>query len=105
MKKNAQTTKDPFENFIRSSKRSPNQLEGDRDRGCYNSFFQGFQNKNNIKLLSRNTSAGAVFAESYNRTIRDLLKRPVFEKGDGKWIDVLPTKANNIILEYIHRLS
>ena len=26
-----------------------------------------------------------------NRTIRDLLKRPVFEKGDGNWIDVLQT--------------
>ena len=29
--------------------------------------------------------------ESYNLTIRNLLKRPVFEKGDGNWIDVLPT--------------
>ena len=48
-------------------------------------------NKNNIKLYSRNTSYGAVFAERFNRTIRDLLKRPVFEKGDGNWIDVLPT--------------
>ena len=48
-------------------------------------------NKNNIKLYSRNSSYGAVFAERFNRTIRDLLKKPVFEKGDGNWIDVLPT--------------
>ena len=27
----------------------------------------------------------------FNRTIRDLLKRPVFEQGDAKWIDILPT--------------
>ena len=40
---------------------------------------------------------GAVFAERFNRTIRDLLKRPVFEKGEGNWIDVLPkvTKQYN----------
>ena len=48
-------------------------------------------NKNNIKLHSRNTFLGAVFAERFNRTIRDLLKRPVFEKRDANWIDILPT--------------
>ena len=57
-------------------------------------------NKNNIKLYSRNSSYGAVFAERFNKTIRDLLKRPVFEKVDGNWIDVLQTitkKYNNRI--------
>ena len=55
-------------------------------------------NKNNIKIYSRNTSLGAAFGERFNRTIRDLLKRPVFDKGYGNWIDVLPTitKQNNI---------
>ena len=32
-----------------------------------------------------------VFAERFNRTLRNLLKRPVFERGDANWIDVLPT--------------
>ena len=88
--KNAQTIKDSFENKIKSSKRSPNLLEGDRDRGFYNSFFQDFLNENNIKLYVRNTSYGAGCAERYNRTIRDLLKRLVFERSDANWIDVLP---------------
>ena len=48
-------------------------------------------NKNNIKLYSRNRSYGAVFAEIFNRTIRDLLKKIVFEQGDAKWVDILPT--------------
>ena len=48
-------------------------------------------NENNIKIYSRNTSLGAVFAERFTHTIRDLLKRPVFEKGEGKWVDILPT--------------
>ena len=95
--KNAQTIKDSFENILTSSKRSPNLIETDRGKEFYNNIFQEFLNKNNIKLYSRNSSYGAVFAERFNRTIRDLLKKPVFEKGDGNWIDVLPkiTKQYN----------
>ena len=88
--KNAQK-KDSFENIIINSKRKPNLIESDRGKEFYNNIFQDFLNKNNIKLYSRNSSYGAVFAERFNRTIRDLLKRPVFEKGDGNWIDVLPS--------------
>ena len=73
-----------------SSKRKPNLIESDRGKEVYNNIFQDFLNKTDIKLYSRNTSLGAVFAERFNRTIRDLLKRPVFEKGDGNWIDILP---------------
>ena len=89
--KNAQTIKDSFENILINSKRSPNLIETDRGKEFYNNIFQDFLNKNNIKLYSRNSLYGAVFAERFNRTIRDLLKKPVFEKGDGNWIDVLQT--------------
>ena len=89
--KNAQTIKDSFENILINSKRKPNLIETDRGKEFYNNIFQDFLNKNNIKLYSRNSSYGAVFAERFNRTIRDLLKRPVFEKGESNWIDVLPT--------------
>ena len=89
--KNAQQIKDSFENIIISSKRKPNFLEGDRDRRFYNNIFRHCLNKINIKLFSRNSSYGAVFAEHFNRTIRDLPKKIVFERGDAKWIDVLPT--------------
>ena len=95
--KNAITIKDSFENILISSKRRPNLIESDRDQGFYSNIFQDFLNKNDIKLYSRNTSYGADFAERFNRTIRDLLKKPVFEKGDAKWIDILPktTKQYN----------
>ena len=98
--RNALTIKDSFESNILSSKRSPNLIESDRGREVYNNIFQDFLNKNNIKLYSRNSSYGAVFAERFNRTIRDLLKRPVFEKGLGNWIDVLP----KITKQYINRI-
>ena len=87
----AQTIKDSFENILISSKRKPNLIETDRGEEFNNNIFQDFLNKNNIKLYSRNSSYGAVFAESFNRTIRDLLKKVVFDKGDANWIDVLQT--------------
>ena len=95
--KNAQTIKDSFENIIISSKRKPNLIESDRGKEFYNNIFQDFLNKNSIKLYSRKSSYGAVFAKRFNRTIRDLLKKIVFEQGDAKWIDVLPviTKQYN----------
>ena len=79
----AQTIKDSFENILINSKRKPNLVETDCGKEFYNNIFQDFLNKNDIKLYSRNTSLGAVFAEMFNRTIRDLLKRPVFERGDA----------------------
>ena len=90
-KKNALTIKDSFENILLSSKRKPNLIESDRGKEFYNNIFQDFLNNNDIKHYSRNSSYGAVFAERFNRTIRDLLKKIVFERGDANWIDVLPT--------------
>ena len=66
-------------------------IESDRDNELCNNIFQDFLNKNNYKLYSRNSSIGSVFAERFNRTIRDPLKQPAFEKGDSNWIDMLPT--------------
>ena len=89
--KNAQTIKDSFENVLINSKRKPTLIETDRGKEFYNNIFQSFLNNNNIKLYSRHSYLGAFFSERFNRTMRDLLKRPVFEKGDANWIDVLPT--------------
>ena len=60
-----------------------------------------------MKLYSRKTYLGAVFVERYNKTIRNFLKKPVFENGDGKWIDVLPTitKQYNIRIHTSTKLS
>ena len=74
-----------------SSKKSPNLIETNRGQEFNKNIFQDFLNKNIIKIYSRNTSVGAVFAEKFNRTIRDLLRKPVVERGDANWIDVLTT--------------
>ena len=94
---NAQTIKDSFEKILISSKRKPNLIESDRGKEFYNKVFQELPDNNNIKLYSRNKYLGAVFAERFNKSIRNLLKKPVFERGDGNWIDILSTitKQNN----------
>ena len=98
--KNSQTIKDSFENIFLTSKRKPNSIESDRGKEFYNNIFQDFLNKNNIKLYSRNTYLGAVFAERFYKSRRNLLKKPVFERGDGNWIDILST----ITKQYINRI-
>ena len=86
--RNAQTKKDCFETFLKKSKRKPILIESDRGKENYNNIFESFLDKNNIKHYSINSSLGAAFAEHFNRTIRDLLERPIFEKGYGNWIDI-----------------
>ena len=78
--KNAQTIKDSFEKILIGSKRKPNLIESDRGKEFYNNIFQDFLNKNNIEIYSRNSSFGAVFAERFNRSIRDLLKNLFLKK-------------------------
>ena len=53
-----------------------------------------------MTLYSRNTSPGAVFAERFIGTIRDLLKWIVFEQRGTKWIDVL----HKITKQYNNRI-
>ena len=60
-------------------------------KGILHFFFQNFINIKKIKHNSRNTIVGAVFAGRFNRSVKDLLKKLVFEKGENDWIDVLPT--------------
>ena len=78
--KNAQTTKVSFENIVMSSTRKPNLIETDRGKEFYNNIFQNFPYKNNINFFSSNSSLGAVFAERFNCTVGDLLKKVVFER-------------------------
>ena len=83
-----------------SSKRKPNLIETDRGKEFYNGIFQNFLKKSNIKPYSRNSSIGVVFAERLKKSMRNLLKKFVFERGDANWVDALPTitkQCNNRI--------
>ena len=84
--KYAQSITDAFSQVIKTSKRQPNLLKTDDEREYVNKIFKEFLNNRNIKRYSRNTALGALFAERFNRTIRNLLQKPVFLKGKADWL-------------------
>ena len=98
--KYSQTITNEFSNILTTSKRKPLKLESDRGTEFYNSIFQNFLKNKNIQLYSRFTDKGPSIAERVIRTVRNLLKKPVFEKGNADWISELPSvirKYNNTI--------
>ena len=64
-------------------------MKVDRSNETYEIICQTFLDNNKINNYYRNNSLGAVFAEEFNRTMRDLPTRPSFEKNDDDWIDGL----------------
>ena len=89
--KYAQSITDAFSQIIKTSRRKPNLLETDDGKEYVNKIFYEFLNKHNIKRYSRNTALRAVFAERLIRTIHNLLKKLVFEKGKADWLSELPS--------------
>ena len=98
--KYSQTITNEFSNILTNSKRKPLKIESDRGTEFYNSIFQNFLKSKNIQHYSRFTDKGPSIAERVIRTIRNLLKKPVFEKGKADWLSELPSvikKHNNTI--------
>ena len=78
-----------------SSKRRANFKESYGRKEFYIINFQIFFSNKSIKHYPRNTSLRAVFAERFHKNFRNLPKKPVFENGDGKWVDILSTKTKH----------
>ena len=98
--KYSQTITNEFSNIITTSKRKPLKIESDRGTEFYNSIFQNFLKSKSIHHYSRFTDKGPSIAERVIRTRRNLLKKPVFEKGNADWVSELPSvikKYNNTI--------
>ena len=95
--KYSKTVADVFSNITTTSKRSPIKLESDRGSECYNSIFQNFLKVKNIHLYSKHTDKGPSIEERVIRTIRNLMKKPVFLAGNADWLSELPSvmKQNN----------
>ena len=95
-----QTITNEFSNILTTSKGKPLQIESDRGTEFYNSIFQNFLKAKNIHHSSRFTDKGPSIAEHVFRTIPNLLKKPVFEKGNADWLSELPSviqQYNNTI--------
>ena len=98
--KYSQTITNEFSNILTTSKRKPLKVESDRGTEFYDGIFQNFLKSKNIQHYSRYTDKGPSIAERVIRTIRNLLKKPVFEKGNADWISELPSvikQYNNTI--------
>ena len=96
----SQTITNEFSNILTTSKRKPLKIESDRGTEFYNSIFQNFLKSKNSHHYSRYTDKGPSIAERVIRTIRNLLKKPVFEKGNADWLSEFPSaikQYNNTI--------
>ena len=98
--KYSQTITNEFSNILTTSKRKPLKIESDRGSEFYNSFFQNFLKSKSIHHYSRYTDKGPSIAERVIRTVRNLLKKPVFEKGKADWLSELPS----VIKQYNHTI-
>ena len=98
--KYSQTITNEFSNILTKSKRKPLKLESDRGSEWYNSIFQNFMKAKIIQHYSRFTDKGPSIAERVIRTLQNLLKKPVFEKGKADWLSELSSvtkQYNNTI--------
>ena len=98
--KYSQTITNEFSNILTTSKRKPIKIESDRGSEFYNSIFQNFLKSKKIQHYSRYTDKGPSIAERVIRTIRNFLKKPVFEKGNADWLSELASvvkQYNNTI--------
>ena len=98
--KYSQTITEEFSNILTKSKRKPLKLESDRGAKFYKSIFQNFLKSKNIHHYSRYTDKGPSIAERVIKTVRNLLKKPIFLAGNANWLSELPSvvkKYNNTI--------
>ena len=98
--KYSQTITNEFSNILTTSKRKPLKLESDRGSEFNNSIFQNFLKSKNIQHYSRFTIKGPSIAERVIRTVRNLLKKPMFLAGNANWLSELPSvikQYNNTI--------
>ena len=87
--KYSQTITNEFSKNSTKSKRKSFKIESDRGTEFYNNIFQNFLKSINIQHYSRFTDKGLSIAERVIRTVRNLLKKPLFLAGYGDWFSEL----------------
>ena len=75
-----QTVTNEFANILTTSKGKTLKIESDRGSEFYNSIFQNFLKTKNIQHYSRFTDKSPSRVERVIRTVRNLLKKPVFSR-------------------------
>jgi hypothetical protein len=86
--KNQNSTTDAMEKIIQNSK--PKRCQADKGSEFFNAKFKKLLKDNNIILYATNSDLKAQTVERFNRTIKDKMWRIFTEKGNHRWIDILP---------------
>ena len=87
--KNSQTKTQENSNILTNLKRHPLKIKSDRGVGFRKSIFQKFLKSKNIQHYPIFTDKHPSLAERVIRTVRNLMKKPVFEEGNANWISEL----------------
>ena len=96
--KSGKSTTTAFKSLIEKTKRKPDKIWSDRGKEFYNKTFLDFLKQNEIQIYSTNSDLKAVFVERFNRTLLDLIKKPMYIEGKACWLNHLDTameKYNN----------
>ena len=96
--KSGRSTTTAFKSLIEKARRKPDKIWSDRGKEFYNKTFLDFLKQNEIQIYSTNSDLKAVFVERFNRTLLDLIKKPMYTDGKACWLNHLDTameKYNN----------
>ena len=96
--KSGKSTTTAIKSPIEKTKRKPDKIWSDRGKEFYNKTFLDFLKQNEIQIYSTNSDLKAVFVERFNRTLLDLIKKPMYIEGKACWLNHLDAaleKYNN----------
>ena len=96
--KSGKSTTTALKSLIEKAKRKPDKIWSDRGKVFYNKTFLDFLKQNEIQIYSINSDLKAVFVERFNRTLLDLIKKPMYIEGKACWLnhlDAAMEKYNN----------
>ena len=96
--KSGKSTTTALKSLIEKAKRKPDKIWSDRGKVFYNKTFLDFLKQNEIQIYSTNSDLKAVFVERFNRTLLDLIKKPMYIEGKACWLnhlDAAMEKYNN----------
>ena len=85
--KSGKSTTTALKSLIEKTKRKPDKIWSDRGKEFYNKTFLAFLKQNEIQIYSTNSDLKAVFVERFNRTLLDLIKKPMYIEGKACWLN------------------
>ena len=95
--KSGKSTTTALKSLIEKAKKT-DKIWSDRGKEFYNKTFLDFLKEQNMYIYSTHSDLKAVFVERFNRTLLDLIKKPMYIEGKACWLNHLDTaveKYNN----------